>query len=706
MGTDARLAGGSAPEHTPSSDEHLDLESGADAFMRKSVEPDALVKRLRRVIAAAKSTPPRDPNQGSATFSTGILDALPAAVALIDSSGLIVAVNVAWRRGAGRNVLHAGSGVGENYLEIRDNVVDAQGGEASRARAGIRAVLAGEAPGFTLEFSCGAAAQPRWFRMAATPLHSAGPAGAVIMQIDITDIKRGLEQQRADSEAQYVLLLNSTAEGIVRMDVAGLCTFCNSTAARLLGYSDSGALMGKSVHECHHHTRPDGAAIPIETCKIHQAIRTGRGTHVDDEVFFRTDGSHFPAEYWSYPIVQQSAILGTVVTFLDISARRDLEGQFLQAQKMEAVGRLAGGVAHDFNNALQVILTYGELLDERLVDDTTAAAHNRQIVAAGQRAASLTRQLLAFSRKRPLRPTLLDLSTVIHDLEEMLRRMIGEKIELHMTCGADLAAVRADQSQIEQIVLNLAGNAADAMPHGGDLFITTSSIDIGAGQEHPRVPCAPGAYVMMTVRDTGSGMTPAVQERIFEPFFTTKDAGKGTGLGLSTAYDIVRQCNGHVIVHSKVGAGTSFEIYLPAAAGALPGIPRIPSSRPAGGTETILLVEDEGALRTVVGETLRAHGYVVLEAHDAKHGIEIAGGRNARIDLLLTDVILPGGTGREVADRLLRSRPALKVMYMSGYADEFSVAHGVSGPVNVLLEKPFPIALLLQRVRETLDRKS
>jgi CheY-like chemotaxis protein len=347
------------------------------------------------------------------------------------------------------------------------------------------------------------------------------------------------------------------------------------------------------------------------------------------------------------------------------------------------------------------------LLDERLVDDEVAAKHNRQIVAAGQRAASLTRQLLAFSRKRLLRPTLLDLSAVINDLKEMLSRMMGDHITLHMTGVADGAAILADRSQIEQVVLNLAINAADAMPLGGDLFIGTSHLVIGADMSRRGVPIVAGAYVKLTVRDTGSGMTPAVQAHIFEPFFTTKDVGKGTGLGLSTAYGIVQQCNGYISVHSKIGKGTTFEIDLPvAAAAADPAIPRISSTRPAGGTETILLVEDEDALRAVVGDTLRANGYVVLDAHGVKRGIEIARRSDACIDLLLTDAVLPGGSGRDLAARLSASQPAMKVIYMSGYTDEFSVERGATGPATVWLEKPFPIALMLLRVRETLDRKS
>ncbi len=733
--------------YTDLEDERLAMDMGADAFIQKFVEPGELLERLERVLASTKTKPAAVPKKGLAAEEAvvfeynaalgrklesktrqlhtanralqseivrrreiaetqiGILDALGANVALIDSAGVIVAVNEAWRRHADVNVLKAENfGVGENYLEICEAAPDSHSGEARRAAAGIRAVLAGDAPSFALEYSCSAPTQVRWFRMTVTPLHSSGSAGAVIMHVEITDI-RGVEQQLVDSEAQYLLLLNSTAEGIYLLDVDGVCTFCNPTAVRLLGYAHPRQIIGQHVHGHHHHSRSDGTPFPVEECKIHQAFRTGEGTHADDEVFFRADGTHFPVEYWSYPIVKGPHILGAVVTFLDITVRRNLEGQFLQAQKMEAVGRLAGGVAHDFNNALQVILTYGELLDERLAHDEVGAKHNQQIVAAGQRAASLTRQLLSFSRKQLLRPILLDLSAVIHDLEELLRRMIGEHIKLHMICVATGAAILADRTQVEQVLLNLAINAADAMPHGGELYIKTSNIDVGRPASPSGAPIAPGKYVMLTVRDTGTGMTAAIQERIFEPFFTTKDAGKGTGLGLSTVYGIVQQSKGYITVHSKLGKGSRFKVYFPIVEGAVGAeLPRKLLNRPAGGTETILLVEDEDSLRAVVAETLRANGYVVLEAHDGHAGIEFAGRFDAPIDLLLTDVILPGATGREVAGRMLQSRPGLKVIYMSGYTDDFIAEHGIINPETVLLEKPFPIALLLLRVRETLDR--
>ncbi len=731
--------------YTDLDDERLALDLGADAFIQKFIEPSDLVARLKQVIADSANHGASLPavvsfeesvhlkysealvrklesktlqlhasnrvlqseirwRRETTSTQVAILDALDAKVALIDSVGVILTVNRAWRRDADINQpSDADAGVGQNYLELCDAGQYPFASEAKLVAAGIRGVLSGEAPHFNIEYPCHPPARQRWFRMTVTPFRSEGLSGAVVMHVEITDVKSA-EQRLADSEAQYLLLLNSTAEGIYRLDINGICTFCNPTAARLLGYSDPRQIVGQSVHEHHHHSRPDGTPYPLEECKVYQAVRTGNGSHADDEVFVRADGSQFPVEYWSYPILRGADILGTVVTFLDITVRRNLEAAFLQAQKMEAVGRLAGGVAHDFNNALQVILTYGELLDERLTSDELGRQHNLQIVAAGHRAASLTRQLLAFSRKQVLRPTLLELGSVVGDIEEMLRRTIGEHISFAVNCDS-ASTVLADRGQVEQVVINLVINAGDAMPDGGEILITTSDVRVGPQSvEHGEFVEA-GDYVILSVRDTGAGMSESVRSRIFEPFFTTKEAGKGTGLGLSTVYGIVKQSNGYITVDSEVGRGTNFNVYFPIAAGTPEEHVEIrKSGRPAGGTETILLVEDETSLRSVVGDTLRSHGYTVLEAHDGTSGIDLANRVEAPIALLLTDVVLPGGGGgRHVAGELMSSRPAMKVIYMSGYADEFIAHHANIDPETVLLEKPFSTSVLLNRIRAALD---
>jgi signal transduction histidine kinase/FixJ family two-component response regulator len=384
--------------------------------------------------------------------------------------------------------------------------------------------------------------------------------------------------------------------------------------------------------------------------------------------------------------------------------RRDLEAKFLQSQKMEAVGRLAGGVAHDFNNALQVIIAYGELLEERLSADPEGREFNREILSAGRHAASLTRQLLALSRKQVLRPTFLDLNTVTGNIEMMLRRTIGEDITLTIEHAPEPATIEVDRGQIEQVLINLANNARDAMPAGGELFITTSTLRVDRPGVPPHGFIERGTYAVLSIRDTGSGMDQTTQAHIFEPFFTTKDPGKGTGLGLSTVYGIIKQSKGYITVDSEPGKGSEFRLYFPTVDRAPAGIAReAASGRALQGPETLLLVEDEQSLRAVVGNMLRANGYAVLSAKDGPGAIEIAANFAAPIDLLLTDVILPGSSGRILADQLRLSRPSMKVLYMSGYTEDFIVHHGPLDPHTILLEKPFPIAALLQKIRETLD---
>ena len=305
----------------------------------------------------------------------------------------------------------------------------------------------------------------------------------------------------------------------------------------------------------------------MRECRIEQVLKSGERIHVDGEVFYRRDGSQFPVEYWSHPVLHGSEIVGAVVAFLDISEQRNLEAQFLHSQKMEAVGRLTGGVAHDFNNVLQIILTCSELLEQRLTDQEEASGLTREIRAAADRGSSLTRQLLAFSRKQLPTPVLINLNSAINDFQEMLGRIIGEDVLLEIHREPQLYDIEADRGQLEQVLMNLAVNARDAMPHGGELIVATSNVDVRSA-EPPEPPfLEPGQYAMLSIGDTGIGMDQATQSRIFEPFYTTKEPGKGTGLGLSTVYGIVKQSGGLITVKSELGKGSDFRIYLPRAHG-------------------------------------------------------------------------------------------------------------------------------------------
>ena len=383
---------------------------------------------------------------------------------------------------------------------------------------------------------------------------------------------------------------------------------------------------------------------------------------------------------------------------------RALESQVQQSQKLETVGRLAGGVAHDFNNLLTIIGSYAELALGELRREDPLHGHLTEIAAAGERAAGLTRQILAFSRKQVLVPKVLDLNEAVADLGRMLQRILGEDIDLRTQLAADLGAVHADPSQLGQVLLNLAVNARDAMPRGGVLTISTANVELQPGQAaaHPELEAGP--YVMLSVADTGEGMSPETQARVFEPFFTTKETGQGTGLGLSTVYGIVRQSGGDITLRSEPGQGTTFRVRLPrvrgqVAARSLGG----ESSAPWRGSETVLIVEDEGAVRRLTKRILDRAGYQTLTAANGAEALRICRAREQPIDLVLTDVVMPGMSGHELVDRLARSCSSVKALYMSGYAGDTVARHGVLDASAPLIRKPFDSKTLVEMVRSVLD---
>jgi PAS domain S-box-containing protein len=398
-------------------------------------------------------------------------------------------------------------------------------------------------------------------------------------------------------------------------------------------------------------------------------------------------------------------VSGAICMSLDITDRKQLEEQLRQAQKMEAVGRLAGGIAHDFNNLLMVIQGYSDLLVERLPGADPLRRNAEQIQMASQRASSLTRQLLAFSRKQMLAPKILNVQSVVAEMEKILRRLIGEDIQLETSSAPDLGLVRADRSQIEQVILNLAVNARDAMPQGGRLTIETANVELDSSYSHPPAVLSPGRYVMLAVTDNGCGMDAETQAHVFEPFFTTKEKGKGTGLGLATVYGVVKQSGGYVWVYSEPGRGTSFKIYLPRIEETAVPAGRDGKSEtqiPQCGSETILLVEDEKGVRELAREYLASSGYTVIEAEDGHTALELAAMHVGQIHLLLTDVVMPGISGRELAERVSQIRPGIKIIYMSGYTDQAVVHHGILQNDAVLLQKPFTLMTLAGKLREML----
>jgi two-component system cell cycle sensor histidine kinase/response regulator CckA len=388
-------------------------------------------------------------------------------------------------------------------------------------------------------------------------------------------------------------------------------------------------------------------------------------------------------------------------------ALRQSQEQLRQAQKMEAVGRLAGGIAHDFNNLLSAILSYSEMVLADLPEEHPSRDDIEQIRQAGNRAAELTHQLLAFSRRQLLQLRTLNLNTVVAGVDRMLRRVIGEDIELCTVLAAALGHARGDAGQLEQVLMNLAVNARDAMPTGGTLTITTANAEVGEGATARWPQVQPGSYVTLSVRDTGIGMSRDVQERIFEPFFTTKAPGQGTGLGLSTVYGIVTQIGGHIVVSSRPGAGSTFTIYLPTHAAEADYLPP-PPLRPAvrGGAETVLLVEDEELVRQLTREILRRNGYRVLEACDGVEALGVLRTHAGPIDLLLTDVVMPRMSGHELVELARPLRPGMRILYVSGYSEEAIARQGQLTEGIELLSKPFTPGILTAKIRQLLDRAS
>jgi PAS domain S-box-containing protein len=498
------------------------------------------------------------------------------------------------------------------------------------------------------------------------------------------------------SEINFRSLVTNAPYGICRCDSTGQLLDANPALLAMLGYSSAkelvgthlGALYADTQHwfELADHLR---SAAPFNGLIVEWQRKD------DTATVLRVSGR----------TVSDGGRGRTFELFAeDVTERRTLEQQLRQSQKMEAVGRLAGGIAHDFNNLLMVISGYSEFLLDRLGPDPALRSPAQEIASAAVRATTLTRQLLAFSRKQMLAPKILDLNGVVTENFKMLTRMIGEDIDLVMVPAADLGSVRADAGQIEQVIMNLAVNARDAMPSGGKLTIETSNVSLDDEYARFHAPLKTGSYVMLAISDTGAGMDSETQSHIFEPFFTTKGP-KGTGLGLSTVYGIVKQSGGYIWVYSEPGKGTTFKIYLPrvAEAAETPALVAIPAESTEPGTETILLVEDEANLRYLARQYLEKQGYRVIEAADGAVAMQIAVAHEGVIHLLLTDVIMPGMNGRELAQRISEIRPNVKVLYMSGYTENVIGRNGTLDAGVRLLQKPFTLRDLKSKVREVLD---
>ena len=508
------------------------------------------------------------------------------------------------------------------------------------------------------------------------------------------------ERSRSEAAIRFqAQLLNAVQQAVVATDPEGLVIFWNDFAEKLYGWAPEEAV-GKSIQEL----------TPSPFFREHSADIFERGaageSWTGEFLVQGKSGKAFPALLTTSPIRdERGTVLGFVLVSIDLSERRALEEQFRQSQKMDAVGRLAGGIAHDFNNLLTVIRLNTEIIMDGFDPTDPRGEDVKQIRSAAERASSLTRQLLAFSRKQILQPRVLDMNSVVSTVEPMLRRLIGEDITIASSCSAR-GYVVADPGQIEQILVNLVVNARDAMPQGGTITIETQNAVLDETYTSEHAPVVAGRYVMLAVGDNGVGMSRDIREHAFDPFFTTKEAGKGTGLGLATVYGIVKQSGGYVWIYSEPGLGTTLKLYFPevSAAAAFTSVEYKPAAKlTPRGSETILVVEDEEAVRGLTSRILEKQGYRVIVAQHGREAMDIAAREEGHIDLVLTDIVMPGMNGRGLVERLAGIRPRIKSLYMSGYTDDDIVRRGFIEPSKSFLQKPFTSESLLQTVRKVLD---
>lgn len=515
----------------------------------------------------------------------------------------------------------------------------------------------------------------------------------VFQQVQIHRFRRRLGER----EELFRLISENAADMIALVNSEGKLLYSSPSYNRLLGYSEEELQQTTAYEQIH----PDDR--PLVDASINEARRSRMGHRVEYRVK-RKEGSWLVVESTASLVRNHGKDEKIVIVNRDITERKQLEEQLYLSQKLEAIGRLSGGVAHDFNNLLGVIIGYSEALQKQMHADHPFREAIQEIQNAGNRAAALTQQLLAFSRKQVLEPKVVDLNTVVPDMQKMLCRLIGEDIELKILLAKDLGMVKADRGQIDQVILNLAVNARDAMPKGGKLTIETLNAELTEADVNRYRYVVPGPYTLLKVTDTGCGMDAEIQSHIFEPFFTTKGQGKGTGLGLATVYGVIKQSGGYIWVESEVGTGTAFKVYLPRVDELHESAPEEGElDRPMHHSRTILLVEDEHSLRKLTRNTLKEAGHIVLEASDALEALAVARQAQSRIDLLLTDVVMPGMSGRALADELTALRPEIKVLYISGYTDGDVATHGVLESGISFLRKPFTGDELTRRVDEILS---
>ena len=654
------------------------LQEGAQDYLVKSqIETRGLLRALRYAVE-------RKILEGQ---YRGLLEAAPDAIVVVNQRGEIVLLNVQAEKRFG---YHRDELIGQKVKNIIPQ------GFAERLIAdGTRSA----AEALAQQISTGIELTGRRKDGSEFPIEiMLSPLDGVDGILVTAAIRDITERKRREYEMScLVAVVESSHDAIIGLTPEGIVLSWNHGAERIYGYP-AGEAVGQSIV----FTSP--ADRRLESLTLLQGVRRGETVERFDTIRVKKDGTHIHISLTFSPIENADGqVIGVSSIARDVTESKNLEAMLRQAQKMEAVGQLAGGVAHDFNNLLGVILGYtGLLLDGPNLD----ARHRKsieEIQKAGDRAALLTRQLLAFSRKQVLQTKVLDLNTVVAGAEKLLQRLIGEDIELLVVLNPALGRIEADAGQLEQIIMNLAVNARDAMAPGGKLTIETSNFEIDEDHALQHPSTRPGPHVMLSVTDNGCGMDAKTKAHIFEPFFTTKEFGKGTGLGLSTVYGIVKQSGGSVWVYSELGIGSTFKIYLPCVSPVLTiAAPSAEPERIEGGLQTILVVEDEAALLEVTHRSLEAVGYAILAAQSPAEAIRISESHPGPIDLMVTDVIMPGMSGPQLASLLSVPRPEMKVLYVSGYTDDTIVRHGVLERGLAFLQKPFSPKALARKVGEVL----
>src|SRR5216117_2101718 len=624
-----------------------------------------------------------------------IVDNIPVMLVFLDEQGRLSWGNREWTRTLGYDVADASARdiFAELYPDPR---------ERQRVPDSIGAPV-GEWTDFRTRTRHGATLDTIW---ANAPLTG---GGWLAIGMDVTDRKRAEERYRSfiaqSSEGVSRLEIDppvpinlTEEEQVDRLYAGGLIAECNDAMARMYGFDEADELLGTRLSDLHNVTDP------VNREQIRAFIRGGY--RVSDSETREHDREGRPRVFLNNVVgfVEDGQLVRVWGTQRDVTEQRHLEEQFRQSQKMEAVGQLAGGIAHDFNNLLTAILGNTQLLLRDLPPGDAKRGDVEEIRKASERAASLTRQLLAYSRRQMLQPEVLDLNGVVAEMDKMLRRLIGEHIALVTVLAPDLGRVRADPNQLEQVIVNLAVNARDAMPEGGKLTVETANIELDEAFAQAHLGAVTGSYAMLSVTDTGVGMDATVRAHLFEPFFTTKEVGKGTGLGLATVYGIVKQSGGYISVYTEVGRGSSFKVYLPRV-DRLPHAAAPPAPRPvaARGSETVLVVEDDPAVLSLSCRALESEGYTILCASDGADALRIVERHGGEIHLLLTDVVMPGMSGRELAEQMAARRAGIRILYMSGYPGDAAVHHGNLVRGSAFLQKPFSPDGLARKVREALD---